>query len=381
MSTRTSTGTKNVEKKDINEINVGVLVSAFTSMRERAPKAWAVFVTFLQGLVYDTMRSVVAESSILIESRHTVGNTTYHQVVGPVEYIVRAIQSMANKTAIIALGIDKYTDRVVMVYHLGESNAKLAMPEDLLGRIFANGCYVPITKIGAIDNKRFIALGGQWLGLQRITSALFQIARVMFDSEGYVIGTGGRTNTNTFLAPSNLMTSTEFATWTVYGPDTAKCATVTENAIMTAAYTDGFLFRTNRETGLTFASAIAGFVDTKDIIWHRIGTFAAKIADIAAIKQADGSIILVGTAEDESLLLIPMKIEDRGGQFIGTIESDLCVKRDDERALPYGSFTGLTAARDGAIFQGTNATTTIGLSEFAGLNKILNPSMRQAAQA
>lgn len=378
MSTRKRTTETDIKKGD--KMNVLAIVSAFINMQTLAPKAWGVLVAFIQGLVYDVMRAAFTEVGIYTESRYVVGSITYIQVTGPVAYIARAIQDLRDKTAVIVLGVDKYSDRVIMVYHTGIGNERLAMPEDLLNRIFLGGNYVPITKIGAINDKRFIALGGQWLGTERVQNALFQIARAMFNKDGTVIGakTDG-TKENTFLAPvSTTGSTTEFATFTIYGPDTSKSATIGD-IIFAAAYVNGFLFRSNRQTGDTFMSAVEQFVDAKDLIWHRLGTFSAQIADIAAIRQANDSIVLVGTAESGKYILIPMKIENMEGRFTGIVENDLCVERDSK--VPYGVFTGLTAEGDGAIFQGANATTTVEVAAVAGLNKILNHSTRPAVSA
>lgn len=378
MSTRKRTTETDIKKGD--KLKALAIVSAFINMQTLAPKAWGVLVAFIQGLVYDVMRAAFTEVGIYAENRYTVGNITYIQVTGPVAYIVRAIQGLKDRTAVIVLGLDKYADRAVMVYHTGADNARLAMPEDLLNRIFLGGNYVPITKIGAVNSTRFIALGGQWLGTERVQNALFQIAREMFNKDGAIIGakTDG-TKENTFLAPvSATGSTTEFATFTIYGPDTSKSATIGD-IIFAAAYVNGgFLFRTDRKTGDTFVSTVNQFVDAKGLIWHRLGTFSAKITDIAAIKQTDGSIVLVGTAESGNYLLIPMKIENRDDAFFGTVEDDLRVARD---TTPYGVFTGLTAGGDNAIFQGANVTTTVDISTVAGLNEILNPSARPAVSA
>lgn len=378
MSTRKRT--TDIKKDD--KLKALAIVSAFINMPTLAPKAWAMLVAFIQGLVYDIMRTAFTEAGIYAESRYVVGDVTYIQVTGPIAYIVRAIQELQDKTALIVLGVDKYSDRAVMVYHTSTGNTRLAMPEDLLNRIFLGGNYVPITKIGAVNNTRFIALGGQWLGTERVQNALFQIARAMFNKDGTIIGakTDG-TKENTFLAPvSTTGSTTEFATFTIYGPDTSKSATIGD-IIFAAAYVNGgFLFRTNRTTGDTFVSTVNQFVDAKDFIWHRLGTFEAQIADIAAIKQTDGSIVLVGTAESGDYLLIPMKIEDQDGRFTGIVENDLCVKRDGSM-VPYGVFTGLTAGGDNAIFQGANVTTTVDIGAVVGLNEILNPSARPAVSA
>lgn len=378
MSTRKRTTETDIKRGD--KLKALAIVSAFINMQTLAPKAWAMLVAFIQGLVYDVMRAAFTEVGIYAENRYTVGDVTYIQVTGPGAYIARTIQNLKDKTAVIVLGLDKYSDRAIMVYHTGIGNARLAMPEDLLNRIFLGGNYVPITKIGAINDKRFIALGGEWLGTERVQDALFQIARAMFNKDGTVIGakTDG-TKENTFLAPvSTIVSTTEFATFTIYGPDTSKSATIGD-IIFAAAYVDGFLFRTNRKTGDTFMSAVEQFVDAKDLIWHRLGTFAAQIADIAAIKQANDHIVLVGTAESGNYLLIPMKIENMDGRFTGIVENDLCVERDSK--VPYGVFTGLTAGGDNAIFQGANVTTTVDIGAVAGLNKILDPSSRPAVSA
>jgi len=350
-----------------------------TRQRQKyAPSALVMmFIAFVKGLVYEYAEAAKNDLFRLVETRHMVGEIAYIQVTGPVAYVTRAIEALRDKSSIIVIGVDKYADRITMVYHLGNGRSSLVMPEDLLTRIFADGCYVPVTKLGHIGKGRFMAIGGQWLGCQNVQNALFQIARAMFNRDGTIIGAPGCGSINTFLAPMAMIGMVEFSTWTIYGPDTTKNATIADKTLA-ASFMDRFLFRTNRQTGETFIAKVDDFVAAVDFAWTKIGTFAAQIAEIAAIKQADNSIVLVGTAEEGEYFLIPMQIKEKDGVAAGTVDKGLCVPRTTQ--IPYGNFAGLTAGRKAAIFQASGATSAIDLNAIAGLHSIFN-GMRTAASA